>query len=81
LELAPGTIAGGLQTIEPLLAPIYAALRERKRLSGCHQADETRWQVFAEKEGKTGARWWLWVFAGEDSVVYVLDPSRSRTVP
>jgi hypothetical protein len=56
-------------------------LRERKRLSGCHQADETRWQVFAEKEGKTGARWWLWVFAGEDSVVYVLDPSRSRTVP
>jgi transposase len=81
LELAPGTIASGLQSIEPLLKPIYDALRERNRASGYHQADETRWLVFVEKEGKTGHRWWLWVFAGEDSVVYVLDPSRSRTVP
>jgi transposase len=37
--------------------------------------------VFVEKEGKQGHRWWLWVFAGEDSVVYVLDPSRSHAVP
>ncbi len=81
LELAPGTIASGLQAIEPLLEPIYAGLRERNRASGYHQADETRWQVFVEKEGKTGHRWWLWVFAGEDSVVYLLDPSRSRHVP
>ncbi len=81
LELSPGTIAGGLETIEPLLEPIYAALRERNRASGYHQADETRWLVFVEKAGKTGYRWWLWVFAGEDSVVYLLDPSRSRHVP
>jgi transposase len=81
LELSPGTIASGLEAIEPLLEPIDAGLRDRNRASGYHQADETRWSVFVEKEGKTGHRWWLWVFAGEDSVVYQLDPSRSRHVP
>ena len=81
LELAPGTVASGLQSIEPLLQPIYAALVARNATSVHHQADETRWLVFVVKEGKTGHRWWLWVFASEDSVVYVLDPSRSHAVP
>jgi transposase len=81
LELSPGTIASGLKSIEPLLQPIYAALRERSVASVYHQADETRWLVFVEIEGKKGHRWWLWVFAGEDAVVYVLDPSRSHEVP
>ena len=35
----------------------------------------------AKKAGKRGHRWWLWLFAGEDSVVFVLDPSRSHDVP
>jgi transposase len=81
LPLAAGTIIAGLKRIEPLLVPIYAALRERNLLSALHHADETRWLVFVEKQGKNSYRWWLWVFAGEDSVVYVLDPSRSHEVP
>jgi transposase len=81
LRLAPGTISDGLKRIEPLLQPIYAALRERNVQSAFHHADETRWLVFVEKQGKNGYRWWLWVFAGEDSVVYVLDPTRSHDVP
>lgn len=81
LKLAPGTIIGGLKRIEPLLQPIQKAIRRRNVQSTFHQADETRWLVFVEKEGKNGHRWWLWVFAGEDTVVYVLDPSRSRAVP
>jgi len=28
-----------------------------------------------------GHRWWLWLFAGEDSIAFVLDPSRSHDVP
>ena len=32
-------------------------------------------------EGKVGHQWWLWVFLGEDTVVYRLDPSRSHNVP
>ena len=45
------------------------------------QADETRWLVFIVQEGKTGHCWWLWVFLGQDTVVYRLDPHRSHDVP
>jgi transposase len=81
VNLAPGTITDGLKRIEPLLEPIYAALRTRHRQSNYFHADETRWKVFAEKAGKVGHCWWLWLFAGEDSIIYVLDPSRSHDVP
>jgi transposase len=81
LRLAAGTITDGLKRIEPLLEPFYAALRERNVQSTFHHADETRWLVFVEKQGKSSYRWWLWVFAGEDSVVYLLDPTRSHDVP
>jgi transposase len=80
-SLAPGTIADGLKRIEPLFTPIYDAIRTHHAESKYFQADETRWHVFAEKAGKTGCRWWLWLFAGEDSVVFLLDPSRSHDVP
>jgi transposase len=81
LDLAAGTVADGLQRIEPLFQPIYAALTERNRQSVYVQADETRWRVFVDEQGKIGHGWWLWVFGGGDTVVYVLDPSRSHAVP
>ena len=81
LDVAPGTVAGGLQQLEPLFTPVYEALQARNRQSSHLQADETRWLVFVAVEGKTGHRWWLWVFLGADTVVFVLDPSRSRRVP
>jgi transposase len=81
VRLAPGTIADGLKRIEPLLTPIYDAIRARHTESTYFQADETRWKVFVEKAGKTGHLWWLWLFAGEDSIAYVLDSSRSHDVP
>ena len=34
-----------------------------------------------DKDGKQGHRWWLWVFDGEATVVFVADPSRSHDVP
>ena len=37
--------------------------------------------MFVVQEGKTGYRWWLWVFLGEDTVVFRLDPTRSHDVP
>jgi transposase len=81
LSLAPGTIAAGFQRIELLLTPLYEETIARHRLSKYFHADESRWRVFVEKAGKVGHRWWLWLFAGEDTVVYLLDPSRSHDVP
>jgi transposase len=81
LDLASGTITDGLQRLEPLFKPIMEALLKRNRLSHYKQADETRWLVFVEQQGKVGFGWWLWVFNSEDTVVYILDGSRSHQVP
>jgi transposase len=81
LDLAPGTITDGLQRVEPLFAPIMEALLKRNRLSHYKQADETRWLVFVEQQGKVGFGWWLWGFNSDDTVVYILDASRSHHVP
>jgi len=81
LDLPGGTINDGLQRIEPMLQPIYEAFCGRNRQGDFHQADETRWMVFAVLEGKKGYGWWLWVVLGADTVVYLLDPSRGHEVP
>jgi hypothetical protein len=39
-----------------------------------------RWQVFAAVEGKDSHRWWCWVFAGPDTTVFTIAPSRSLKV-
>ncbi len=81
LDVAAGTVTGGLQRLEPLFQPLYDALCERNAAGAFAQADETRWMVFVVQEGKTGYRWWLWVFLGEDTVAFRLDPTRSHDVP
>jgi transposase len=81
LDLAAGTVAGGLERLEPLFQRLYDALLARNAKSAFAQADETRWMVFIDLDGKTGYRWWLWVFLAEDTVVFRLDPTRSHEVP
>lgn len=81
LDLAPGTVTGGLQKLTPLFEPLYQLLRERNQTSALLQADETRWLVFVCQEGKTGYQWWLWLFVGADTVCFILDPRRSHDVP
>jgi transposase len=81
LDLAPGTVTDGLQRLEVLLRPIYEALKKRNPQGNLHQSDETRWRVFVILEGKQGYGWWLWVVLGLDTVTYLLDASRSHTVP
>jgi transposase len=81
LDLAAGTVADGLKRFERLLGPLYDAMLKRNAESAFAQADETRWMIFIVQEGKTGYRWWLWVFLGADTVVFRLDPTRSHEVP
>jgi transposase len=81
LPISQGTITGGLRRIGELLQPVYARLLERSRSATRWKMDETRWMVFVEVEGKTGYRWWLWVVITDDTVVYLLEPTRSAQVP
>src|SRR5258708_22720742 len=81
LDLAPGTVTDGLRRLEPLFQPIMAALRDRNRQSVATQADETRWLVFSDQEGKVGHTWGLWVFGGARTLVHILDPPRRPHVP
>lgn len=76
LDVAAGTVAGGLERLEPLFQPLYDALLKRNAAAAFAQADETRWMVFVVREGKTGYRWWLWVFLDADTVAFRLDPTR-----
>ena len=80
LEMAPGTLAGGLQKISPLFAPIDQALLQKLRSQTHWHADGTRWAMFVLIEGKVGYRWHLWVFHSKEVVHYVLDPSRATRV-
>ncbi|MHC4406939.1 MAG: IS66 family transposase [Planctomycetota bacterium] len=81
LRVSQGTLTGGLRRIGKLLQPIYTRILERSRTATHWKMDETRWMVFEEVEGKKGHRWWLWVVITIDTVVYLLEPTRSAQVP
>jgi transposase len=81
LDLPQGTITNGLKRIAPLLEPVYEAILARNADSFYRQADETRWSVFVEQEGKIGYRWWLWAFLSEDTTAFRIEPTRSHDVP
>ena len=80
LPMSAGTLAGGLQALAPLFAPLNEALVSKLRSEPHWHADETRWEVFVEVQGKLGHRWYLWVFQSRSVVHYVLDESRSSSV-
>ena len=87
LDLAQGTVTDGLKKITPLFAPLYEAVVAKSRTASLSQADETRFPVYSDEAdstsgaSKTPHRWWLWVILTMETVVYVLDPSRSAKVP
>ena len=81
LDVSPGTVTGGLPQLGELLQPIYTRILERSRVAHHWKMDETRWMVFEQREGKVGYRWWLWVIITADTVVYLLEPTRSAKVP
>jgi transposase len=81
LDLPQGTVTDGLKRLTPFFEPVYQAIVAHNQTASHWHADETRWMVFSPVEGKVGYRWWLWVFASADSVVFILDPFRSARVP
>jgi transposase len=80
LSIPPGSAGDGLKRLAPLFEPIYAALEERSGNAAWWQADETRWSVFETTKTKSTYRWYLWVFVSAESIVHVIDPTRSARV-
>ena len=80
LDMAPGTLVGGLQAIAPLFKPLDDALQSKLRTEPYWHADETRWAVFVDVQGKIGHRWYMWVFQSCSVVHYVVDKSRAAEV-
>ena len=80
LNMAPGTLTGGLKTLAPLFTPLEQAFVQKLRAALHWHADETRWAVFIDVAGKVGHRWYLWVFHSSAVVHYVLNESRSAAV-
>jgi transposase len=81
LPLAQGTLTDGWQRIAVLFEPLMPALHERQMGEKLFHGDETRWEVFAEVEGKTGHRWYLWVMRSASVVFYRMAPGRGADVP
>lgn len=81
LNIAQGTITDGLKRLSPLFQPIYHQIIAKNQTENHWHADETRWLICEEIQGKTGYRWYLWVFKSASTVVYIMDKSRSSKVP
>jgi transposase len=81
LDLASGTVIGGLKRLAPFFQPVYDKLGERSRQHGLWNADETRWPVFQAVAGKVGHRWYIWLFESADCAVFTLDKGRAHNVP
>ena len=81
IDVSKGTILGGFKSLSKYLLPLYEQFRKESRSELHHHADETRWKVFTEVEGKKGFNWWLWTFVGKKVAFYIVDKSRSSKVP
>lgn len=81
LSVAQGTLTGNLHQLLPLFAPIVEAGLKRLRDSKAWHADETRWEVFDPEREKLSTRHQLWVFRSAEATHFVIDPSRSASVP
>jgi transposase len=81
LDLAAGTVIGGLKRLAKLFEPVYEKLAEHSRQQGLWNADETRWPVFQVVAGKVGNRWYVWLFESADCCVFTLDKGRAHDVP
>jgi transposase len=80
LPVTESTIIGNFHTLHDLLTPLYNRLVQINQSADHWHVDETGWKVFSHTEQKKTFNWWLWVFACKQTVVYVVDASRSASV-
>jgi transposase len=81
LSMAQGSMTGGLQKIAALFIPLQVALYEHQMSESRFHNDESRWEVYAELDGKVGHRWYLWVTKSAEVIHYQIASTRSAAVP
>jgi len=72
IELPPGTLAGGLQRIAPMLELIYQAIEQRCQAATHWHADETGWKVFVKVEEKPDHKRTLWVYRSPEAIFFAI---------
>ena len=80
LVVTESTLTENCRTLHELLTPLYTRLAQINQSADHWHVDETGWKVFSHTEQKNNFNWWLWVFASNRTVVYLVDPSRSACV-
>ena len=85
LELSPGSLAGVLQRVGVLLAPLSKAIATRVRSGSWWHCDETSWACFSDPDAPARPdgrrrRWWLWVAKAPDATLFIAAPSRAAKV-
>ena len=70
-----------MKRLSPLFQPVYQQIIAKNKTENHWHADETRWLIFKQIQGKTGYTWYLWVFKSASTVVYIIDKSRSSKLP
>lgn len=79
--VAVSTMSSGMTKIHGLIDSLFYKIKDHARGAKQWNMDETTWRVFGESERKASNRWWLWVVVTPDCCLYMLDPSRSATLP
>ncbi|EQD34369.1 IS66 family element, transposase [mine drainage metagenome] len=79
-NVAKGSLVGTLKALSALLAPLNTAICARNVQAAHLHIDETSWNVFETVDNKANNRWWLWTFVAADTVVFLIDPTRSTKV-
>lgn len=80
LVLSEGTLVGLLTRIAFLIDPLVVAIESQNRAASAWNVDETRWQVYERIDGKTGYRWYIWVFVARDTIFYRVRSTRGACV-
>lgn len=73
-KISEGEVAEKLQEAEALFGKDYQAISEHIQTARVVYADETGWRMH-------GHNWWLWVYATDKGIRYVLEHTRGKGIP
>jgi transposase len=80
-EFSPSTILGGFKNLLEVMMPLYNEIVKYNQQESRWNADETSWCRLYDPDSDKTRLHWVWAFKGEKSVVYLIDPTRSKKVP